>query len=304
MAVIFTMSSGQLRSQTIYATEFEEFDIGSDKLIGPNFWQIGNSIGTGSHGIDEDLVSGLGKSAFLGFREPSSALVTVAVSHAYDPLGAGKPIVEFESVLGVEDSSNTRRDTFSVVFLNLAGDLLASIEFRNSNNNFGLWYSNGKKITDSDIDFIRGELHLLTAQINFAENTWSAQLDGIDIIEDVVFHDDDKTLDLGFTGAQWNLSNPVTSNHGDNFLLIADWYLHAVPQDDFQISSFDQNTIKFFGEPGFIYRLQTSDDLSNWADSGPALIPDSTGTQEFQIDRTSAFEYYRVLRDFTPPLTE
>ena len=312
MTAILTLSlSSRLQSQTIYATEFEEFNVGNEMLKGEDFWQIGTSSGTGSYGIDSNLVSGLGKSAFLGYNQPATPLVTVAVAHFFDPIASKQPLIEFESILGVEDSTNGNRDTFSVIFLSANGGLLASIELRNSNTTFGLWYSDGVKIRDSNIDFLRGELHLLTAQINFERNTWSAQLDGVDLFDNITFHSGSETLNLGFTGAQWHLTSPLLSGFGNNFLLIADWYLYSIPTDDFQISSVSridgQDILRFPTKPGFVYTLESSSDLVNWnseAASSHVLQPAPPGEQAFTVENPSAKKFYRVLRDFSPAPTK
>lgn len=310
-AIIALSLISRLLGQTIYATEFEEFSVGNEMLKGEDFWQIGTSPGTGSYGIDRNLVSGLGKSAFLGYNEPSTTLVTVAVAHFFDPIARKQPLVEFESILGVEDSTNGNRDTFSVIFLSANGGLLASIEFRNSSTTFGLWYSDGVKIKDSNIDFLRGELHLLTAQINFELNTWSAQLDGVDLIENVTFHSGSEALNLGYTGAQWNLTSSQPSGYGNNFLLIADWYLYSIPTDNFQISSVSridgQNILRFPAIPGFVYSLESSGDLVNWIPETTTchvIQPDFAGEQAFTVNSQTQERFYRILRNFAPAPAE
>lgn len=286
--------------QTIYATEFEEYEDGAEDL---DDW-IGNSSGTGSYGLDYDLVSGLQNSAFLGFERPAQSLVTLVKAHDFDPVTAGTPTVILESLLGIEDSTNGRRDTFSIVFLNTSGDLLASIQFRNDDDVYGLWYSDGVKIRDSSLDFVRGELQLLTIEIDFAINRWSVQLDGIDVIRNVVFHAGNKAIDLGFTGAQWDLTSNVTLGYGDNYLLIADWYVRAVPTTPFKVFGLSRagivNEILFEPEAGFSYQLQTSPNLSlNFQDEDSEITENG-----LRFSNSNPSSFCRVIRGFATPVTE
>jgi len=302
-------------SQTIYATEFEEFTEGPDQLVGDSFWELGNSLDTGSHGIDNELVSGLGHSAFVGFKQPDTSNVFVAKRHDFDPIASGQPEVEFESFLGVNDSTNGKRDFFSIFFFNGLGTPLASIQFRNLDSVFGIWYSDGLAIHDTGLDFIRGDLDFLTAQINFETNTWSAQFGGLDLFSNVPFHAGGAALDLGLTGIQWQVDPASTpsspSNFGDNYLLVADWLLHSVPVDDFRISSLSvtgtTDTITFPSEVGFAYKLEASEDLENWNIplSNDEIIPTSPSeTSAFEVTSSASKRFYRVLRSFAPPATE
>jgi hypothetical protein len=52
--VLFFLFSPFCSGQTIYATEFEEYEDGAENL---DDW-IGSSPGTGSYGLDYELVSG------------------------------------------------------------------------------------------------------------------------------------------------------------------------------------------------------------------------------------------------------
>jgi hypothetical protein len=286
--------------QTIYATEFEEYEDGAENL---DDW-IGNSPGTGSYGLDYELVSGLQNSAFIGFERPARSLVTLVKAHDFDPVAAGTPTVILESLLGVEDSTNGRRDTFSIVFLNTSGDLLASIQFRNDDDVFGLWYSDGVTIRDSGLDFVRGELQLLTIEIDFAINRWSVQLDGIDIIRNVVFYNGNKEIDLGFTGVQWDLTNNVTLGYGDNYLLIADWFVRAVPTTTFKVLGFSRagivNEILFEPEAGFSYQLQTSPDLStDFQDEDSQMTENG-----LRYSDSRRISFSRVVRRYATPASE
>lgn len=298
--VLFFLFSSFCSGQTIYATEFEEYEDGAENL---DDW-IGSSPGTGSYGLDYELVSGLQNSAFIGFERPVRPLVTLVKAHDFDPVKAGTPTITLESLLGVEDSTNGRRDTFSIVFLNSSGDLLASIQFRNGDDDFGLWYSDGVTIRDSSLDFIRGELQLLTIEIDFAINRWSVQLDGIDIIRNVVFHSGNKVIDLGFTGVQWDLSSNVTLGYGDNYLLIADWYVRAVPTTSFKVLGLSRvgvvSEILFEPELGFSYQLQTSPDLStNFQDEDSEMTENG-----LRYSDPSLRSFSRVVRKYAIPVAQ
>ena len=66
-ALLLPRLSGAER--VLYATDFEDFPTGEDKLSGFQGW-IGTDQGAGLHGIDDGAADGLGNTAFIGANTP------------------------------------------------------------------------------------------------------------------------------------------------------------------------------------------------------------------------------------------
>jgi hypothetical protein len=253
---------------TLYATEFEEFAVGADRWVGTNGWQ-GTSAGVGIHGIDQDQIPGLGKTAFLGFKRPKSTFVTVFRAALYNPATNQCPNLQFESLLGIEDSTNGRRDSFFISFYNIAGYLLASIRFDNVDASYGIWRLDASQQVDTGMDFIRSELHLLNTDIDLFNNVWSADLDGIPLFTGATFNATGVDRDLGFVAAEWQLSSSSTNQYGDNWMLVADWAVRAIPsslpfQIDFAGISNGAVSLGWTGTYGFSYAVENADSSFSW----------------------------------------
>jgi hypothetical protein len=297
---------------SLYSTEFEEFKTGPDRWAGTNGW-VASSVGYGVHGIDDGMIPALGKTAFLGGSMPANRLVTVAHPHNINPVAAGTPIIAFETLMGIEDSTNGKRDSFFFSFYNRAGDLLASIRFSNQDATYGVWRYDGTTQVDTGLDFYRGELHLLYAEADFSSNRWSADLDGIPLFTNALFNATGRTLDLGFIAAEWQISASSVSGYGDNWMLVADWYVTAIPlgETPFRVKSVAAGccgtgfSLSWLGEVGFDYQVEASSNLETWSGELPGSLFTNlaaTGSLTFgdPIVPTTLHRYYRVRRSVAP----
>ena len=130
---------------TLYQTDFEEFTAGLDQWVEAHGW-TGNDIGFGVHGIDQDVITGggLGRTAFIGFSQPQSTLVSVSRPFNYAPGPGDLPIIEVETIIGIQDSIvKPNRDSFLVSILNSDGDFLAGVQFANQARE--LWRLEGRR---------------------------------------------------------------------------------------------------------------------------------------------------------------
>ena len=310
----------------LYTTDFEAFPVGDNLWADTEGW-VSNDTTNGVQGILQDFVTELplGKTAFLGFDRPAGALTRVFRPVSHDPAATGLPIVEFESFLGVQDSTNSLRDLFSISFYDGGGTFLAAVVFDNTGNEAEMLRWRG--LEDDSIEshptgvpFVRGDqifglvaLQILGVQINLAANTWSAQLDGIPLFADETFSDPALApFTLGSTAAEWELGNPVPAFAGDNWLFVADWIVRAAPEpsEPFELQSITRNaagqtTVTWLGEAGFDYQVLYSDDLMTWRhddlpnSSYPGIATD--GLLSFtDPDSNPDPRYYRVERVPTP----
>ena len=307
----------------LYSTDFEEKDLVSGKdiwLVGDDTWVdtpegwIGTSKGKGVHGIDLNVIAGggLGKTAFLGFKEPSATLVVVAKPINYSPKVGDLPLVRVETLVGIQDSTTTTsaRDSFFVSIYNSAGGYLAGIRFDNRPLTYGIWRGDGKLEYDTGVGFVRGDLHMLSFVINLPTNRWSADLDGIPLFANAPFSATTTTINFGLLAYEWQLDATTPAGHGDNWMLIADVVVRSAPLgiEPFQLSSLTRtaaaSTLTWPGQKGFDYQIEYSDNLATWrrdlpSASFPTILVDQPLT--FQ-DTTSGLprRFYRVLRMEAP----
>ncbi|QTN32135.1 hypothetical protein HZ994_07260 [Akkermansiaceae bacterium] len=303
---LMVVSSLACPGQTVYQTDFENFQAGPNRLVGTENW-VGNSTTSGSHGIDQDAIpgSGLGKTAFIGFAPPAGAINPVLVSRSVNlnPATNSEPIIEFESLLGIKDSTNAFRDSFWISFFNIShGTRLAHIRFANEANSSWIYYGDGVGITNTQVNFIPGEIHLLLVRIDLVMNRWSAYLDGIPLFNGVPFTALTGTSagrTLGSVGAEWRRSG---LSWGDNWMLIADWQVRMMP---LQLNSAARDgaggfVIRWTGDPARSYQIQHSDELGEWKNTLPgSTFPTQTNHGILSFTDSGALpaqRFYRVLR--------
>ena len=307
-AVLLVLSSVSARAIELYSTGFENFAPGPDQLVGTDGW-LGNGTGLGVHGIDDSILGPLGNSAFLGGVQPASRFTTVFRTVDYDPVQEAHPIVEFEALIGIQDSSNFRRDDFFITFYNIEGDFLAALNFNNTVASFGLWRLDGVSAIDTGDIFFRNEVMVLAISVNFAANEWSVVLDDIPVFENARFHASSRTLDLGSVAAEWLLSAPAVEAFGDNWMLFDEWSISAFPVEleeapffvcNIETDSEMRPVLTWQGEPGFTYQISYSADLVTWLTDLPGSNIDSgiTHVPLTYIDDTvpPGRRYYRVIR--------
>ncbi|HCQ78434.1 MAG TPA: hypothetical protein DIV46_00520, partial [Verrucomicrobiales bacterium] len=105
-------------------------------------------------------------------------------------------------------------------------------------------------------------------------------------------------------GVQWDLSSNVTLGYGDNYLLIADWYVRAVPTTSFKVLGLSRvgvvSEILFEPELGFSYQLQTSPDLStNFQDEDSEMTENG-----LRYSDPSLRSFSRVVRKYAIPVAQ
>jgi hypothetical protein len=309
LAALLALTAVGAQAHTLYSTDFEEFSGGDDKWVGTNGW-LGNSVGVGVHGIDTNLLPGLGKTAFLGSARPKSTFVAVFRPILYDPVTNGTPIVEFETLMGIQDSTNGHRDSFFFTFYNGSGNLLASIRFDNSDLSYGIWRLDGTNQVDTGVDFIRSELNLLFATVDYSNNVWSADLNGIPLFTGALFNATARPRNLGYIAAEWQLAGSTTNDFGNNWMLVADWAVRTFPISNvpFWVESTGSATdafpfVKWTGTPGFDYRIEHSQNMTNWQSGLSNSVftnIQATTPLTFTDESPATQRYFRVRRSFAP----
>lgn len=261
----------------VFGTNFDAYQTGANtSWIGQDGW-IGNTTNTTSQGIDTDQIAGLGNTAFLGFNQPDVPFPTIFRPVPMQPLTEDTGVITLRTLLGVRDATNDRRDSFHVLVANQDGNTLASVQFDNRNDSFGIWRLDGVNRADTGFNFLRAELHDLRLVLSFPANQWTAFLDGVPLFEDEPLHLGDRPLTLGAFGVGWQLNQPDPALHGDNWLLVADWRVEteiplrpriltgALPTDPTAV--FQARATGTFQ----IERTPTLTDPITWSPAGPSL---------------------------------
>lgn len=300
---------GPAGGEILYETDFDSFPTGPNQWSSASEW-LSNDEVSGAQSIDDGLISGLLKTASLGFATPVNTFTTVFLDLGFDPATAGSGMVEIDSLLGIEDSTNDRRDDFFLTFYNGRGERLASIRFDNDspemvNSQFGIWRETTTQQFDTGIDFVPGELFNFFATIDLENNTWSADVDGLPLFEDAVFTDQPGLRDLGFVAFEWDLTALSPAAHGDNFLVVADLIIRQPPIAPLPVTTANfavdgTVTLSWQTAPGWTDQVQFSSDLVTWDSSLPhSLFPSGAAPApvNFTAPSTDApRRFYRVRR--------
>jgi hypothetical protein len=111
-----------IQGEILYDTDFDTFPAGPNNWSGNDNWISNDSI-SGAQTIDSNVLPGLLNTATLGFSQPTSQFTFVALDLDYDHIASEKPIVEINTLIGIEDSTNDQRDDFYLTIYNTVGDL-------------------------------------------------------------------------------------------------------------------------------------------------------------------------------------
>ena len=319
LALLFLIQT--IQGEILYDTDFDNFPAGANNWSGNDGW-ISNDTTSGAQAIDENVLPSLLKTATLGFAQPTSRFTFVALDLEYDHIASDKPVVEIDTLIGIEDSTNDRRDDFYFSIYNADGDRLASIRFDNEspdtpNSQFGIWRVSNTNQFDTLFDFTLGELFNLVATVDLEKNVWSASIDEIPIFENAQFSNMDAPLDFGFLAFEWELASLIPYNYGDNFLLVADLSIQSVDKNSHLPSSINriEVTHQFDSLGGISLNWQTavgwtdqveySNDLVTWFADLPGstfknLVSPGGITFFYANDPAEAYRFYRVRRTRTP----
>jgi hypothetical protein len=301
--------------ETIYATGFANFAGGLNTINATDGW-MASPVGDGSSGtLTHSGFPTLGQSAFVGFNPPSNDFVGIWRPLNRNPLGEGKPVVEFSVDLAIIDSTNDIWDLFSVRFYNGASELLATIVFNNQNLSIHTWDGNG--FTDTGKRFENGVLFTLSGSINFATNTWSAQMVSSSpgsvhtpLFSNLPFHSGDRAKDLGLMLFAWQLEDLTGQVAGDNYMLVDNFSINYVSVSaarprilhTWMSAAGTTFNMTWQATAGHSYQVRHSGDLKSWSSSLPNsfFTTDSSQTQHtFSHANVGGSKFYQVTT--TPP---
>lgn len=311
IALVVFLLTALSEAGTLYSTRFEEFTAGDNRWAGTGGWLASNTTG-GVQGISQDPVADLplGKTGYLGYAKPNSGLTTVYRSINFNPATSGSSRIEFDSLLGVQDSTTTKRDRFYLSFYNMSGEFLGAVVFDNTSGK--VLSDDGVTVRDTGVEFLRGDqilgvaaLQILKISIDLDTNQWEASLDAVPLFKQQ-FTATQKTRTLGPMAVEWEIAAGAPGQAGDNWLLVADWLVASIPPGPFKVKSLGSpGVLSWPGNSGFDYLVEYSADLKTWKSDLPGsnfAANTTQGTLTF-TDPSPVLpgkRYYRVLRLPTP----
>ncbi|MEZ5325071.1 MAG: hypothetical protein R3F19_08400 [Verrucomicrobiales bacterium] len=207
LAIAATAVPATAAEQTteLYHTDFSNFPAGDGKLVGQDGWESTHPDEI-VHGTVDDRFQQGNRSASLGFLVPdtSDKIISVYRPINYDPVASKTPVIEFSASVAIFDSFDTVfYDSFYISVFNSNADLLASIVFDNTEENFGIWRADGDGFYDTSVTFEHSKLYQLRLRIDFANNRWTAALDDTELFTDAPFSNSAANLELGDFSAEW-----------------------------------------------------------------------------------------------------
>ena len=295
------------RATEHYSTDFSSFDVGADTWANAEGWQS-TSTNEAVQGILLDALPGLGNSAYLGANPTTNLSVSVSRDFNLDPIALSETLVDFETTLGIADSTNSFRDSFFISIKNQAGFRLGSIRFSNEPTSFGIWREDGAQQHDTGIDLPIDTLFLFSFRIDYLSNTWSAFVSGSPIFINQPFNQTGEILDLGSLSFDWQIASTNAAESGDNFLIVDELTISstAVVQPPFPVQSMGLSSenapqISWTAEPGYNYQLQYSNDYSLWRSDLPGsffggFIFNAPITYTDHSATNAQFRVYRINR--------
>lgn len=207
----------------IYQSGFEAFEgYTTGVLSGQMSW---TSAGSGGNGIVSGLFTTGGNQAYIGYSPPTDSS---SYLFSWRPINltpdlVNRPVVRFSVDMSINDSTNSNYDTFSWWAFNRSGASLFSIDFDNLNLKIGYTDSAGN-IVDTGFTFSNGTKYNLIVDMDYANNRWSAWLNGTAIATNVTLATAGVVRDLGDIDAYWDITGTTAGNNYlvfDNYSIIS-----------------------------------------------------------------------------------
>lgn len=308
LAALAACAGLALAEETVlYETDFSEFEVGDDTLVGNDGWQSSHPD-QAVHGTIDDVFEEGNRSGTIGFNIPEgdANVVTLWRPLNVDPI-ANESLIHFSADVAIIDSDNDAFDSFYFSVFNQEDELLASVVFDNTEDAFGLWRYDSEEFHDLSTSFEHSTIYQLGLTIDFANNQWSADLDDISLFDSAPFTGD-ATRNLGDVAVEWEITD--LEDPGTNWMYFDNWKVteetvspDPEPDDETlfapRIRKMANGNLRLSwdADPGESFIIEHSEDLRTWNSPGNAEI---TATEEGVarfVDATAAgveARYYRV----------
>lgn len=264
-------SGGQ--SWTVFATGFEPSEGYSYEQDGLPLWgQLDwQGEGSGGNGILTNFFAGWGQQAYIGFSPPAPKDDRLNLWHPVHPPAptAQRPIVKFEVLMRIADSTNGQYDDFRWSAYNSLTSRLFTVDFDNSRGEINYALDDNTGYHSTGFAFDNNTVYELTIWMNFWRNTWTALMNGVVVVESQPITTINARLDLADMDAVWAVRRQTFP--GDNYMLFDDYRITSEalasippvldtkgfnPQGSYQLT--------LHGERGLQYAIDVSSDGYTW----------------------------------------
>lgn len=255
---------------TLFGTSFESsenYDAGFE-LAGQNGW-LGQ--GTAGNGLVARF-PGEGQQGYVGFFDPltsSDTFFTTWRPINYDPLANNKPVITFRTKMEIVDSTaaDPNQDDFRWEIYNTEGRRLFSLDFDNSTLGICYLLEEDTQFRVTPFSFLHDTVYDLEIKMNFADNTWLADLSGNIVVSNQPIAQTAARRDLGDIAATWFFLTP--SSPGDNAMVFDNYTITAdtiASPPTLQLLSVADNQplLQLNGEAFRSYIIEASTDLRSW----------------------------------------
>lgn len=292
--------------EIIYATGFEASE-GFDSeytIPGQDEWQATDD-GDGGSGLVNDFFEGQGQQAYIGrfSLESDEAVDSLSlfrlVNVTHFPVDA--PIINFNVMMEIVDSTDNERDVFSWGAYNTNGDGLFCLDFDNQTKVISYLLDDGKGAIDTGFDFDYFRIYDLRITMNFRRNLWCATMDETVIVDNQPITTKDAELTLSSIAAVWLIRNPAKP--GDNYMLFDNYSItragppRMTPRVSIQgILPDGKCVLRVFGELDAAYQIEASSDLNVWTPIKTVRTSADEGILDFVDDQAPRFpaRFYRA----------
>ncbi len=284
----------------LYRTGFEASE-GYDNrltLVGQNGW-IG--YGTGGNGLVTNAFEGEGQQAFVGFAGP---LDTNDMLNVWRPMASsttGSPAqVQFSVWMAIVDSTNRYYDDFRWSVYNGNSNRLFTVDFDNYTLAVSYALDDSAGFISTGTLYTNNTLYLLSIDLDFANNTWSATLNDQPLVSAKPITTTGAARTLGDVDAVWAIREP--GHPGNNYMLFDNYTLsigggsssgpHLEAVGRLPDGSF---VLHVRGQPARSYTIEASDDFVSWH-AIKTVFTGSDGTADLVDASAAPFQqrFYRV----------
>lgn len=217
LSTLGTAFSTSLSSSAGYSTALP--------LAGQNGW-LGS--GTGQNGVVTNLFTGLGQRAYVGFGPTTAGNTGGSIWRPVTISSNENRIVRFTVLMKVVDSTNGEFDSFRWSIYNTNGTRLFSLVFDNSDLSISTLSQSGTVLVPTGRSFNNTSSNQLEILMSFAQNSWSAFLDGVQIVSSQPMGNAGTALDFGSARAVWLVRDSATP--GNNYMLFDDYRLEVITE--------------------------------------------------------------------------
>jgi len=229
------LASHAAAAAVLFTTQFEpaegynpQFTLAEQPATASIPWK---GLGTGGNGLltEPNAFPGFGQQAYVGFFPPTTqerdTFVWRPINLATIPTET--PIIQFTVLLEIVDSTNRHFDEFQWIVSNTAERPLLTISLENNSREIFFIRDGIDTFQSTGVKFENNVRYAFELTMNFAENTWSAKLDGALLASAQPIALPATLRDLGDVAAAWVVKEIATP--GDNFMVFDSYEITALP---------------------------------------------------------------------------